>query len=163
MKYIVISDLHIPERAKEIPEEILEVAKRADGIICAGDFTTKDVYGKLKSANKNLIGVRGNCDRLNLPEFVIFEEKGKKIGVTHSHHLGRGNVEAIFSLAKSKGLDIIIFGHTHTPLVEKKENILLINPGSANGIESCRGESSGKTYGVLELNGELKTKIERID
>ena len=163
MKYLIISDLHIPERAKEIPKKILEEAKKTDGIICAGDFTSKEVYDKLKSANKNLIAVRGNCDRLNLPDVTSFEEKGKKIGIIHSHHLGRGNINAIFELAKSRGFDILIFGHTHKPLIEKKESILLINPGSANGIESGRGESSGKTYVILELNGEPKAKIERID
>jgi uncharacterized protein len=162
MAFLVISDLHVPDRAKNIPREIIEQARISEGVIYAGDFTGLETYEKLKSSSKNLIAVRGNCDRLTLPEFVIFEEGGKKIGVLHSHHFGRGNISALEELAKSKGLDIIIFGHSHMPHIEKRGNILLINPGSANGIVSGRGESAGRTYILLDLEGEPKAVLKKI-
>jgi putative phosphoesterase len=165
MKYLIISDLHIPERAKNISKEVLEEAKRVDGIICSGDFTEKCIFDKLKQANKNLIAVKGNCDRFNLTEYAEILELGKKIGVIHSHQFGRGNIDFLEEFAKSRRLDILVFGHTHIPLIEKRGGLLLINPGSASGISSGREECSKKTYAVLELNegAEPKAMIELID
>lgn len=185
MKYLVISDLHIPERASGIPEKILEEAKKCKGIICAGDFTTKEVYDRLKSANPNFFAVKGNCDRFELTEYVQFSEKGKKIGVIHSHQFGRGNIDFLSEFAKSQGLDILVFGHTHVPMVEKRNGILLVNPGSANGIESggglsCsqlplqglshdqlsrRGNFAQKTYAILNIEegSEPRAAIRKID
>jgi putative phosphoesterase len=165
MKYLVISDLHIPERASEIPKRILEEAKRCDSIICAGDFTTKEVFEELKKANKNLMAVKGNCDRFALTEYIQFPEKGKRIGVIHSHQFGRGNINFLADFAKSQGLDILIFGHTHVPMIEKRNGILLVNPGSANGIESGWGNFAEKTYAILDIEGgvEAHAIIRKID
>jgi len=152
MKYLVISDLHIPERANNIPDEILEEAKKMGGIICPGDFTTKEIFDRLKEKNENIVAVKGNCDRFELPEYLAFFQEGKKIGVIHSHIFGRGNLLLLEEFAKSENLDIIIFGHTHQPTIEKRGNLLMINPGSANGIESGRGGISEKTYAVLDIS-----------
>jgi len=165
MKYIVISDLHIPERAKEIPKKILDEAKILDGIICAGDFTTKEVFDTLNEANKNVIAVKGNCDRFSLPEYSAFFQEGKKIGILHSHIFGRGNLLLLEEFAKSEKLDILIFGHTHTSFLEKRSNVLMINPGSANGIGSGRGNNPEKTYATLEIAAgkEPFAEIRKID
>jgi putative phosphoesterase len=160
MKYLVISDLHVPERAKEIPPGILKEAKNVDGIICAGDFTTKEVFEKLKEANKNLIAVKGNCDRFSLPEYSVFFQEGRKIGVIHSHIFGRGNFLLLEEFAKSENLDIIVFGHTHFPFLEKRGNILMINPGSLTGIGSGHGAPSEKTYAILEVIAGLEPHAE---
>jgi uncharacterized protein len=158
MKYLIISDLHIPERAKEISSELLEEAKKCDGIICAGDFTSKEAFDELKTANKNLIAVKGNCDRFNLTEYAEVLELSQKIGVIHSHQFGRGNIDFLVEFAKSRRLDILIFGHTHIPLIEKRGGVLLINPGSASGISSGRGEPAEKTYAILELDEGTEPK-----
>jgi uncharacterized protein len=165
MKYLIISDLHIPERANDIPEKVIEEAEKCEGIICAGDFTTKKVFDELKNANKNLVAVKGNCDRFELTEYAQFTELGKKMGVIHSHQFGRGNIDFMEEFAKSQGLDILIFGHTHIPLLEKRGKLLLINPGSASGIESGWGNFSVKTYATLEIieGVESKARIKKID
>ncbi|MGC9310257.1 MAG: YfcE family phosphodiesterase [Candidatus Aenigmatarchaeota archaeon] len=159
MKYLVVSDFHIPERAREIPKEILQAAKEADGVICAGDFTTREVYEVLKRANKSLIAVRGNCDSFELPDYAEFEVVGTKIGVAHSHRFGRGNIEALFGFAKTKKLDVLVFGHTHTPFLEMRKGILLLNPGSVSGVPSGWGESAERTYALLEVCEKIEARI----
>ncbi|MBN2095408.1 MAG: YfcE family phosphodiesterase [Candidatus Aenigmarchaeota archaeon] len=162
MAYLIISDLHIPDRAKSIPKKILQEARLAEGIIYAGDFTEKSILEELLEANSNLVAVRGNCDRLDLPEFISFEKYGKNVGVTHSHHFGRGNIKALEEIAKSRGLDVLIFGHTHWPFAEKFGEKLILNPGSANGVVPGAGMSPGKTYALLELSPTPKAIIKII-
>ena len=161
MKYLIISDIHLSEPDK-IPETIIELAKEMYGIICAGDLTSKNILEKLKEINRNLIVVKGNCDSLELPEYQEFIAGDKKIGVIHSHQFGRGNLEKIKEFANSKKLDIIIFGHTHQPLVEKRGNLFLINPGTLTGTISGTGAKTEKTYAILEINKKINAKLNRL-
>ncbi len=192
MKYLIISDIHLSEPDK-IPEIIIELAKEMDGIICAGDLTSKNILEKLKEINKtfflrskkmpsfcrmqkgapskgrlhrrmtrDLIVVKGNCDSLELPEFQEFIAGDKKIGVIHSHQFGRGNLEKIEEFANSKKLDVLIFGHTHQPLVEKRGNLFLINPGTLTGTISGTGAKTEKTYAILEINKKINAKLNRL-
>ena len=161
MKYLIISDLHL-SRLEKIPENIIDLAKEMDGIICAGDLTSKTVLEKLKEINKNLIVVKGNCDYLDLPEYEEFEVENKKIGVIHSNQFDRGNLKKIAEFANSKNIDIMVFGHTHQPLVEKRGNLLLINPGTLTGTISGAGVKTEKTYAILEIGEEINAKINRL-
>ena len=47
----------------------------------------------------------------------------------------------LFERAKEKGADIALFGHTHTPFYEYRENIHLFNPGSVANSE----------YGIIDI------------
>ncbi|RLJ00827.1 MAG: YfcE family phosphodiesterase [Candidatus Aenigmatarchaeota archaeon] len=161
MKYLIISDLHL-SKPNKIPEIIINLAKEMKGIICAGDLTSKTVLEKLKEINKNLIVVKGNCDYLDLPEYLEFKIENKKIGVIHSNQFGRGNFEKIEEFANSKKLDVLIFGHTHQPLMEKKGNLLLINPGTLTGAVSGDGTKTEKTWVILEIGKEINAKINRL-
>ncbi|OYT42947.1 MAG: YfcE family phosphodiesterase [Candidatus Aenigmarchaeota archaeon ex4484_56] len=131
MKLLIISDLHmiIPE----IPEIIKEYGEKCDYIICAGDYTSERTLNAVKKLNENNICVKGNCDSLELPEYIETKLLNYKIGVIHSSQFGRGNMEGLYKFAKLKNLDVIIFGHTHKPLIKKIGNILLINPGTLSG------------------------------
>lgn len=164
MRFLIVSDLHIPERAREIPPKIIELAKSVDCAICAGDFTSKKTCLALKNASKKLVSVKGNCDTFELPEYIELKECGHKIGVVHSNQLGRGNIDRLVEFGLSKGIDILIFGHTHKPFLDLRSGVLLINPGSANGVTSGGGHRVGKTYAILELAPGKKpiAKIEKI-
>lgn len=159
MKYLVVGDFHIKSEIDKISEKILELGKNSDGIICTGDLTSENVLKELKQANNNLIVVKGNCDFLNLPEYREFEIKNQKIGIIHSNQFGRGNIEKITNFAKSKNLDVIVFGHTHQPLIKKADNLLLLNPGTATGGLSGAGEGKEKTCAILEINEKIKVEI----
>ncbi len=161
MKYLIISDLHLSEPNK-LPKIIIELAKELEGIICAGDLTSEKVLEELKEMNKNLIVVKGNCDSIELPEYLEFEVENKKIGVIHSNQFGRNNLEKISEFANSKKVDVLIFGHTHQPLVEKRGDLLLINPGTLTGTISGEGIKTEKTYAVLEIGKEINAKLKTI-
>ena len=89
--------------------------------------------------------VRGNCDRssagLDEDEFTF---AGKRFYMTHGHLYGvKTGKASIISFAESRGIDILLFGHTHIPFYKEHNDLVVINPGSTG--------DSNKTYAILEL------------
>lgn len=76
--------------------------------------------------------VAGNCDfGSTLPNFKVLSFAGKKIFFCHGHTYGaKHGYERLLEAAKAEEADICIFGHTHTPYIEKIDGIYLINPGA---------------------------------
>jgi hypothetical protein len=146
----VISDTHIPERASRLPRKFVEKVKKDDIILHAGDFTGIEAYRDLDSL-ATLYAVRGNMDhpeiRRLLPAKRVLELCGFKIGLIH----GSGSP---FSLAErvykefEDNLDVIVFGHSHSPYNLMQGNTLLFNPGSLSG----NFPSWKKSYGILQVD-----------
>lgn len=97
--------------------------------------------------------VRGNGDYAgDLPEQIITEFAGKKIGLCHGHrYLEYGGVDAFRYWALEQQVDIAMFGHTHVPYLEQGEELVLLNPGS---ITIPRQEGWVPTYTVMEIDDE---------
>ena len=136
MKLVVLSDTHIKagrSLLSLLPKELISLIKSSDLVIHAGDFETEDCYNELQSLTK-LIAVHGDtdCDELMglLPERVVIEVEGVKIGIIHKGQLTSEHTDGLRYLAKEMDVDILIFGHFHHPIVEKTD-VLLISPGSA--------------------------------
>lgn len=161
MRIGVISDTHIPDRAKEIPKIILEDFKNTQLILHAGDLVTLDVLEKLNSIAET-IAVWGNMDsgevRETLPEKKIINLGRFKIGIFH----GWGSPDNLINLAKSQfqkdGCDVIVFGHSHSPFNEFKDGILFFNPGSPTD----KIFSPYNSYGILEIDDRIKGRIIRL-
>ena len=133
-RILVLSDTHIPGRARSLPPAVLEAAARADAIVHAGDLVTMAVWEEL-SLLAPVTAVRGNVDDdevyRRLPERAWLERGGVRIGVTHGH-LGRAATTPARALEQLAGrpVDVVIFGHSHQPLIERRGGVLLLNPGS---------------------------------
>jgi len=104
-----------------------------------------------------VIAVAGNCDYINAPSEREITIAGKKIFLVHGHKFGvKLGIERIGYYAEEKGYDVVIFGHTHTPLVTKWGETLLLNPGS---VGLPRGTNQ-RTFGIIELRAqELQGRI----
>lgn len=130
MKLIVISDTHIHDA--QVPQNILNIIDDCDIIVHAGDFTSMECYKVFASTGK-LKAVYGNSDEAKLknllPDRIKFEVEGVKIGVVHEGGLSITNTAAIRYLALEMGVDILVFGHIHRPLIEKSD-VMLVCPGS---------------------------------
>ena len=161
MNILIAGDFHIPERAKEIPKKLKELAKEVELFLCTGDFTGKEVFEELKNLANVFIAVKGNCDFLDLPNYVEFYLSGKRVGLIHGDVFGRGNKEKMLNFAIERKLDVLISGHSHKPEVWEKEGILFLNPGSATSALSGNLESYGKTAILLKIKGK-EWKIEKI-
>lgn len=104
---------------------VMERLAGCDLIIHAGDMGGSDVLDALRHIAR-VVAVKGNTDRgdcgLRETEYVEFE--GKRIYVIH-------NRAALDVVPESMGLDIVVFGHSHQPLVEYRNGVMFLNPGSA--------------------------------
>lgn len=130
MKLIVLSDTHL--KTGEIPKQLQSILKDCDLIVHAGDFSTLKAYQAFNATGK-LKAVYGNDDSLEikqlLPERLKFEVEGVKIGVIHEGGLSVMDTTAQGYLAKEMEVDVLIFGHLHRPLIERKD-VMLVCPGS---------------------------------
>lgn len=130
MKLIAISDTHL--KTGEIPPQLQVLIEECDIIVHAGDFSTVEAYKAFNSGGK-LKAVFGNDDvpelKKFLPRRLKFEVEGVKIGVVHEGGLSVTDMTAQGYLAKEMEVDILIFGHLHRPLIEKKD-VMLVCPGS---------------------------------
>jgi putative phosphoesterase len=128
----LISDTHIPSRAKSIPKRVLEVFEKVDYIVHAGDLVQLSVIDELEQLAP-VLAVYGNMDgpeiRGKLPKINTLKVFEWKIGVTHDPGtpFGMGKMR---ELAKQNGFNVLVYGHTHNSNIKWEENILYINPGS---------------------------------
>jgi putative phosphoesterase len=107
-----------------------EVA-HADAVIHAGDFTSEECYDSFIDASKAFYAVRGNNDFFRLPAELRMELDGIKIAVIHGHQARSTYENWLVYYFKDYQPDIIIFGHTHAPLLRKmSDGTTLLNPGS---------------------------------
>lgn len=126
----VISDTHIPGRAARLPDDVHRIFEGADLIIHAGDVIERSVLDEL-SVIAEVVGVRGNCDPLNigLPGTLTLAAEGVLVGVVHDSGRTEGRRERM--RASFPECRAVVFGHSHVPLSEDDGSLLLLNPGSA--------------------------------
>lgn len=156
----LISDTHIPDRARIIPQKVIEAFSNVELIIHAGDLTSPKVIEELETLAP-VIAVQGNMDRangINLPKAKIIETEGLKIGVIHGEVYPRADSDQLLYLAKELNVDILVSGHSHQPKIEQKEGILLLNPGSP-----VVPRLADRTVLLLEINNrEVDVEIVKI-
>jgi len=128
----LISDTHIPARAKAIPNKVFKVFQDASIIIHAGDLTRLSVIEELEQMAP-VFAVHGNMDTRGVKEKLPVINSVKvydwKIGVSHSLNFffRTGRIKDII---EKQGFHVFVSGHTHRPGIKYKDGMLLINPGS---------------------------------
>jgi len=162
MKIIVVSDTHISEPDEILPQELITAIKSSDLCIHAGDLITPNVI-KLISKYTKFIGVYGNMDPVEVRKLLsykqIIEIENVRIGVTHGSG-SRFNIIPKVEDTLGKGLNIYIFGHTHTAYNEYLKGKLFFNPGSPTDKLFAKFNS----YGILEINNkEIRHSIVRME
>ncbi|MFH1259264.1 MAG: metallophosphoesterase [Elusimicrobiota bacterium] len=147
----ILSDTHMPMRAKNLPDELIEELKKVDLILHAGDFVSKETYEKLNSMGIKMEGVCGNMDEPALckilPEHKIIEIEGRRIALTHGSGSPFNLPISLLKKYSGEKIDCLVFGHTHKPYNKVLNGILCFNPGSPTD----RVFSIYRTYGLLEI------------
>ena len=128
-------------------------------IIHAGDYVSSTLLSKLRE-HKNFVGVWGNndkkCIRNLLNEKIILSLEGYKIGLCHGHGNNKSTLNTAYDKFIDDKVDIIIFGHSHQPLIVTKNKILMINPGSP----SCKRREQWYSYVILEIeNNKISAQL----
>jgi hypothetical protein len=131
-RLLVLSDTHLPGRARRLPESVRRAAADADLIVHAGDWVGASVLDDLLQYGP-VLGVWGNNDgadlRSRLPEVARQEIEGVRFAVVHETGSAQGR-EARMDAAYP-GIDVLVFGHSHIPWDSTTpRGLRLLNPGS---------------------------------
>ncbi|KIG10992.1 phosphodiesterase [Caballeronia concitans] len=143
----LISDTH-----NLVRPEALDALRACDHIIHAGDICKREVLDALASLAP-LTVVRGNNDIgedvASLPEHARIELGGATIHVVHD----------IADLpAQLDGIDVVVTGHSHKPVVARRDGVLFVNPGSAGP----RRFKLPVTVALLDVDTDAETIDARI-
>ena len=116
---------------------------------------------QLRALGPPLEAVYGNADepalRALLPKELVVEVEGVRLGMKHDPGPEAGREERL--LAQFSGCGAVIFGHTHLPVVEQREGVWVLNPGSPT--ERRRGPFHAML--VLEVAaGEIRPELVRL-
>lgn len=117
-KIAVISDTHGILR-----DEVIEKINGADYVIHAGDFDTKEVYEQVSQLKTSYL-VRGNNDHAwakEVPTIITITIEEVTICIVHEKKDIPENLT---------GIDLVIYGHSHQYVEDKKNQVLFLNPGS---------------------------------
>jgi putative phosphoesterase len=114
-------------------DRVIELFRRARvGLILhAGDAGHTSALESLQKAAPT-VAVRGNADPLDLietlPDRIWIEAGSRTVLLLHGHH-GKTALKAARAAA-SPEIDLIVFGHSHKPLIDQEGHTILLNPGS---------------------------------
>ena len=133
MRIVLISDTHIPNRARTLPERVWAEVAEADVVIHAGDWVHVDLLDELQERSARLVGCWGNNDgaalRARLPERADVTLAGVRFSVVHETGAARGREQRM--AAEYPDTDVLVFGHSHIPWDSTASSGLrLLNPGS---------------------------------
>ena len=144
MRLGVISDTHGLLRP-----EVFDAFAEVDQILHAGDVGDPGILDDLAALGP-VTAVYGNTDgaelRGSLPRVAKMRLEGFDIVVTHGDQLGSPTPQALN--AAFPDAQIIVFGHTHRPLLTIVDVVVTVmNPGGAG----ARRFSLPPSVGILEL------------
>ncbi len=164
----VIADTHIPDRVRQLHPSIMPIFRAAEvsAILHAGDIAIRSVLTELAQIAP-VTAVRGNRDLafLHLPLVQELTFNGVGVALMHGHGGLRGYLRDKMQYYRSgykldrylplmdvlPQAQIVIFGHTHFPLIHWQDGRLLFNPGSASfGM----GRSYLPNIGLITIDAE---------
>ena len=159
MKIGVISDTHLKGPSQLLEKIAREYFRNVDLILHAGDLTSLQVLEVFEK--KEVIAVAGNNDapevKKKLPVREVISINHFKIGLTHGWGFPIRLERKLAPLFK--GVDCIVFGHSHRAANHRTNGILYFNPGSfSDGITSLWRSS----IGLLTIDRDIRGHIIRL-
>lgn len=133
MRLLLISDTHVPKRARNLPERVWGEVARADVVLHAGDWVDVGLLDELQRRAARLVACWGNNDgpelRARLPERADVTLGGVRFTVTHETGAAAGRDARM--ARQYPDTDVLVFGHSHIPWDSTAHTGLrLLNPGS---------------------------------
>lgn len=146
MKILIVSDTH---KKNENYFTVLQMHK-PDLVIHCGDSEGSE-YALTQAADCPVQMVSGNNDFFSsLPRELEFAIGEYRVWVTHGHnyYVSMGN-ETIKKEAIARRIDIVMYGHTHRPVIDIDDEVIALNPGS---LSYPRQEGRKPSYIIMEID-----------
>ena len=151
MRILIVSDTH---RRDGNLTWALEKTGPIDMLIHCGDAEGTEEYIR-QIANCPVHMVTGNNDFFSsLPREDEFLIGDYKVWLTHGHnyYVSMSN-EHIKREARERGVDIVMYGHSHRPVVDIDDDVIAVNPGS---LTYPRQEGRRPSFVIMELDKDGK-------
>lgn len=148
-RIMVVSDTHgrLGNLTKALSNE-----EKIDMLIHLGDFEGDD-EAICEMANCKVLMVPGNNDFFSVRDKEIETQIGKyRVLLTHGHYYYVSlDLKTLRDEGVARGFDIVMFGHTHRPVIQVGDEITMINPGS---LSYPRQPDKKYTYIMMEIDDE---------
>lgn len=152
VKIAVVADTHMPRFAKVLPLALREgfAAERVELILHLGDFTEPQVADAF-AALAPFDAVAGNNDGAELVARFgrrkLLDVGGARIGMTHGDGARGSTLVRALAAFAGQPVDVILFGHSHTPYCERHGTAWVMNPGSPTD----KRRNPHYSWGVLDI------------
>ncbi len=151
----LVSDTHLPRFGSALPRELAAGlrAARVERILHLGDMTDP-IAVALFEAIAPFDAVAGNNDPAEIWQRYgrkkIASVEGVRIGMVHGD-VGRARTthENAIAAFAAEPVDVVLYGHSHQPVVDQRPGLLVANPGSPTDKRRMPTFS----YGVLTVDG----------
>ncbi|KAI6250217.1 Vacuolar protein sorting-associated protein 29 [Erysiphe necator] len=135
---LVIGDLHIPDRAIDIPAKFKKLLTpgKIGQTLCLGNLTDKPTFEYLRSIAPDLKIVKGryDVDATSLPLSQVVTHGLLRIGFLEGFTtVAPLETDLLLAEANKLDVDVLCWGGTHRFDAYELENKFFVNPGSATG------------------------------
>ena len=158
MRAVIVSDTH--GRLGDL-QEAIERSAPIDWLLHLGDVLGQEDDIALLAGSARVAMVAGNNDFFSgLKRELELEIGGVRIWMTHGHQYGiYQGTDRIKGLGLARQVDVVMFGHTHCPLldIDEENGITLLNPGS---VSYPRQPGRQGTYIVMDILPGKKVNYE---
>jgi len=133
-RLLLLSDTHVPKRARQLQDQVWRLVENADLVIHAGDWVSLEFFEQLQTRAARLLAVAGNNDGPELwerlGEVAHAEVEGVRFAVIHETGPAAGR-ERRADERFAGSSDVLVFGHSHIPWnTTTPSGLHLLNPGS---------------------------------
>lgn len=159
MRLVLISDTHLPVRAKKLPDEVWAAVDEADVVFHAGDWVGVELLDELEARARRLVACWGNNDgdelRARLHEVARVTLDGIRFAVVHETGQAVRREERMDEAYPD--VDVLVFGHSHIPWdTVTPRGMRLLNPGSST---DRRRQPFGTYMTAVVDAGELRDVV----
>ena len=149
MKILIVSDTHGHERNLK---KVIEKVGQTDLFIHLGDIEGHEDYIEAL-ADCPVHMVSGNNDFFSdLPREEEFQLGRYRVLITHGHYYGVSvGTDRLKEEARSRNIDIVMYGHTHRPEIDIDDHVTVLNPGS---LSYPRQWGRKPSYILMEIDRE---------
>lgn len=159
MKVGILSDTHVPGAAQALPPAIFRLFGDVDLILHAGDIVDLAVLDELR-ALAPVEAVAGNMDGIEahqkLPAKKVLSLGRFSVGLIHGKY--KIDVQKEMIRKEFDKVDLIVYGHSHTPFWGRVGDVLFLNPGSPTDDRYAPYHS----VAILSVGDELTAEIIRV-
>lgn len=124
----------------------------------APDYSPSEVAKILNKFSSKIVGVKGDCDSRAdqsvlhfqmMEDFRILDLGGHRVDLIHGDLLTSDIIDV------ERG-DILMFGHTHVPVLKREDGVIYFNPGSIAYPKA----GSPASFGIFERE---RLELKRLD